>query len=153
MYVYIKSEPQLYTVGFYDPKGQWHPESDHPVKKEAEQHVAYLNGGKTDEQSIEDRGTLYPAIGEIDANGKKVTVGVLCMTFPGAKGKDANTGYHYNIEPIIPFSGVQIYCKETERTYVLSSKEMLDMAIEKGIDKKEPILNPLKKRKSKIKRR
>jgi len=28
-YVYIRSEPQLWTVGFYKPDGKWEPESDH----------------------------------------------------------------------------------------------------------------------------
>lgn len=28
MYVYIRSEPGLYTVGFYAPDGTWHAESD-----------------------------------------------------------------------------------------------------------------------------
>ncbi len=27
MYVYIKSKPQLWTVGFYAPNGEWIPES------------------------------------------------------------------------------------------------------------------------------
>jgi hypothetical protein len=45
-YVYIRSEPGLYTVGFYDPQGKWHPESDHESKKEAAKRVNYLNGGK-----------------------------------------------------------------------------------------------------------
>jgi len=44
MYVYIKSEPRLYTVGFYDPQGNWHPESDHNDRREAAKRVAYLNG-------------------------------------------------------------------------------------------------------------
>jgi hypothetical protein len=44
MYVYIKSEPLLYTVGFYDPSGKWHSESDHDSKDEAAARVAYLNG-------------------------------------------------------------------------------------------------------------
>ena len=47
MYVYIKSEPNLYTVGFYDPSGDWQPESDHATKEEAGDRVAYLNGSKT----------------------------------------------------------------------------------------------------------
>jgi hypothetical protein len=43
-YVYIKSEPHLFTVGFYDPKGKWHPDSDHTDREEAAKRVAYLNG-------------------------------------------------------------------------------------------------------------
>ena len=43
-YVYIKSEPQLWTVGFYDPSGKWQSESDHDSKEEAANRVAYLNG-------------------------------------------------------------------------------------------------------------
>lgn len=44
-YVYIKSEPSLWTVGFYDPQGQWQPESDHDHRDSAAQRVHYLNGG------------------------------------------------------------------------------------------------------------
>lgn len=44
-YVYIKSEPQLYTVGFYRPNGKWEPESDYRSAEEAAQRVHYLNGG------------------------------------------------------------------------------------------------------------
>lgn len=44
MYVYIKSEPELWTVGFYRPSGQWEPESDHASTDEAAARVAYLNG-------------------------------------------------------------------------------------------------------------
>lgn len=46
MYVYIQSEPQLYTVGFYDPQGGWHPDSDYSNREEACERVHYLNGGK-----------------------------------------------------------------------------------------------------------
>jgi hypothetical protein len=45
MYVYIQSEPQLWTVGFYRPGGKWEPESDHGTPAEAAARVAYLNGG------------------------------------------------------------------------------------------------------------
>jgi hypothetical protein len=44
MWVYVQSEPHLYTVGFYDPSGQWHAESDHADKQEAANRVAWLNG-------------------------------------------------------------------------------------------------------------
>lgn len=44
-YVYVKSEPGLWTVGFYDPTGQWHSEQDCSSTEEAAERVAWLNGG------------------------------------------------------------------------------------------------------------
>jgi len=46
MYVYIQSEPGLWTVGFYDPNGNWHAESDWETREDAANRVAYLNGMK-----------------------------------------------------------------------------------------------------------
>jgi hypothetical protein len=43
-YVYIKSEPNCYTVGFYDPQGKFHAESDHESPDMAANRVAWLNG-------------------------------------------------------------------------------------------------------------
>lgn len=43
-YVYIKSEPGLWTVGFYGPDGKWNPESDYNSSEEAAKRVAWLNG-------------------------------------------------------------------------------------------------------------
>lgn len=48
MYVYIQSEPGLWTVGFYAPDGTWHPESDHPSPAQAAERVHYLNGGRNE---------------------------------------------------------------------------------------------------------
>lgn len=45
MYVYIESEHNLWTVGFYGPDGKWHSDSDYDVREEAVKRVAYLNGG------------------------------------------------------------------------------------------------------------
>ena len=45
MYVYIRSEPGFWTVGFYDPSGKWHPDSDHDNRDDARKRVNYLNGG------------------------------------------------------------------------------------------------------------
>ena len=45
MYVYKKSETLLWTVGYYDPSGQWQPESDHDIREEAAARIHYLNGG------------------------------------------------------------------------------------------------------------
>lgn len=47
MYVYIQSEPSLWTVGFYDPNGNWHPESDYSNAQEAAERVAWLNGSRS----------------------------------------------------------------------------------------------------------
>jgi hypothetical protein len=44
VYVYIQSEPGLFTVGFYDPDGKWQPESDHRDAEDAAERVAWLNG-------------------------------------------------------------------------------------------------------------
>ena len=46
MWVYIQSEPGLYTVGHYSPDGEWHTDSDYGSKKEAAERVHYLNGGE-----------------------------------------------------------------------------------------------------------
>ena len=56
MYVYLDNK-KLYgvcTVGFYDPAGKWHPESDHATSEEAAARVHYLNGAK-DEPELSDR--------------------------------------------------------------------------------------------------
>ena len=44
-YVYQRSEPGLWTVGYYDPDGNWHSESDHDSTEKAAERVHYLNGG------------------------------------------------------------------------------------------------------------
>ena len=44
-YVYLKSEPGVWTVGFYLPDGTWEPESDYNDPGQAADRVRYLNGG------------------------------------------------------------------------------------------------------------
>jgi len=34
-----------FIVGFYDPTGEWHAESDHATREQAAKRVAFLNGG------------------------------------------------------------------------------------------------------------
>ena len=48
MYVYIKTERNLWTVGFYTPDGKWEAESDWNNSESAAKRVHYLNGGKND---------------------------------------------------------------------------------------------------------
>lgn len=43
-YVYIRSEPNLFTVGFHTPDGTWEPESDYNSREDAASRVAELNG-------------------------------------------------------------------------------------------------------------
>ena len=45
MYVYIRTENGLYTVGFYAPDGKWNPESDWSSQQMAAARVRWLNGG------------------------------------------------------------------------------------------------------------
>lgn len=46
MWVYVQSEPSLYTVGFYDPAGKWHSDSDHEIRTGAANRAAFLNGAR-----------------------------------------------------------------------------------------------------------
>ena len=48
-FVYWQSESQLWTVGYYSPDGERHPESDHSSAEEAAARVHYLNGGSEPE--------------------------------------------------------------------------------------------------------
>lgn len=43
-YVYIRTEPSLWTVGHYAPNGKWIAESNHSNTEDAANRVAYLNG-------------------------------------------------------------------------------------------------------------
>jgi hypothetical protein len=52
MFVYLYTEGSgdpFYTVGFYDPQGNWHPDSDHISQDEAARRIHYLNGGNSQE--------------------------------------------------------------------------------------------------------
>lgn len=52
-YVYKQTERGIYplwTVGYYDPEGDWVPESDHDVKENAAKRVHYLNGGNDERE-------------------------------------------------------------------------------------------------------
>jgi hypothetical protein len=69
MYVYIHSDsdPDLYTVGFYDPEGNWQPESDHKSARDAAERVAWLDGDYVYIQSDSDP-DLY-TVGFYDPEG------------------------------------------------------------------------------------
>lgn len=44
MWVYVRSEPGLWTVGFHSPDGGWNTDTDHGSQEAAARRVAYLNG-------------------------------------------------------------------------------------------------------------
>lgn len=45
MWVYRRSETGPWTVGYHDPDGAWHAESDHDSASSAAARVSWLNGG------------------------------------------------------------------------------------------------------------
>lgn len=47
MWIYLRSEPGLWTVGFYNPEGKFQTDSDHEIREEAAKRCHYLNGGGT----------------------------------------------------------------------------------------------------------
>lgn len=49
-WVYRRTEPHLWTVGFYRPDECWESESDHDREADAAKRVHYLNGGNNDEE-------------------------------------------------------------------------------------------------------
>jgi hypothetical protein len=57
VFVYVQSEPTLWTVGHYDPQGEWHPESDHDETDKAAARVHWLNGGGDDDEETPDAKT------------------------------------------------------------------------------------------------
>ena len=58
-YIYWQSEPSLYTVGYFSPNGERHPESDHATREEAAKRVHYLNGGGSDRSIFGDMQDLW----------------------------------------------------------------------------------------------
>lgn len=72
-YVYIQTESQLWTVGFYKPDGQFEPESDHSSTEDAATRVHYLNGGGADDcdQSIAKKTETNPPT-SIELYGKRL---------------------------------------------------------------------------------
>jgi len=62
-WIYLRSEPGLWTVGFYDPEGRFQTDSDHIVREDAARRVAYLNGGAEP-----------PAIDELESDFRDLVV-------------------------------------------------------------------------------
>ena len=67
MYVYIRSEPGLYTVGFYSPDGEFHTDSDHHDREDAAKRVRFLNGGKDEDVDPTDTKARLDKMADIGA--------------------------------------------------------------------------------------
>lgn len=53
-WIYIKSEPGLWTVGHHSPNGTWHTDSDHASPEAAAKRAAMLNGGPCRDRDIDE---------------------------------------------------------------------------------------------------
>jgi len=51
-WVYIQTEKNLYTVGFFDPEAKWHSDSDHDTQLKAAMRVSYLNGNEQSQLDV-----------------------------------------------------------------------------------------------------
>lgn len=51
-WVYIQTEPQLWTTGHYDPSGKWHSDSDYDSQDEAAARCHWLNGGEEERVEV-----------------------------------------------------------------------------------------------------
>lgn len=74
-WVYLRSEPNVYTVGHYSPDGTWHPDSDYATSDAAADRVRLLNGG-TPVAAPTDATTAPPA----DDGGVRPTPGEWLIT-------------------------------------------------------------------------
>jgi len=68
MYVYKRTEPMLWTVGWEDSEGRWHSESDHDSSEEAAGRVAFLNGNSSDKAILNKLDTIIGLLGEIKSD-------------------------------------------------------------------------------------
>jgi hypothetical protein len=72
MYVYVKSDTNLWTVGFYDPSGAWCPERDEDGADAAAERVAWLNGSGKPQLTEKEIAVLRGMIAEEErANTKR----------------------------------------------------------------------------------
>lgn len=59
-FVYKKTGPGLWTVGYHEPGGKWIPDSDHDSEDKAADRVAWLNGsGQAGEKSIDEKALAH----------------------------------------------------------------------------------------------
>ena len=58
---------RTYTVGFYNPDGKWHSDSDHDSKADAGLRCNFLNGGPSDQRMQELRNAILEIAAALQA--------------------------------------------------------------------------------------
>ena len=143
MYVYVKSEPALWTVGFYDPSGKWQSESDHGTPEEAGQRVSILNGcvpyltspataalpvsGKEVEEVVNEYREFVLRTGLSDRKSMQDWINKLPIKEPVSNVDAVEFGEwignnDYSIAPSGWYSGEEKLCKTTTELYTLFQK-------------------------------
>ena len=105
MYVYIKSSPTTWTVGFYTNEGErWNAESDHFSEEAAQRQVAYLNGRKdftemsTVKELADERNALRDEVAELNRKLAEVEGERDALLALNAEMLAALNGYAYGIK-------------------------------------------------------
>lgn len=85
MWVYKQTEtsaeqdykgPGLWTVGYYDPDGMWHPESDWTDPKDAANRCKELNGGEVLEEAGSELDEIVQRLDALDQKLNRIEVGI-----------------------------------------------------------------------------
>lgn len=110
------------------------------VKKWLEKQKGLPKNVKDLNEWVLEAGQVVPSIGDTAITGRRISRSSLCMTMElgTAKAKD---GTEYSISSVVG-GALQITNHRTSRDYRLSLNDVLQLAILKGINSKNPIANP-----------
>ncbi len=109
-YVYLKSEPQLWTVGFYTPGGDFASESDHASREEAAERVRWLNGAN---ETIYPKSTVTEWVQSPPVNRSLRYRVNVSTSVKGVKTWDCTTdGENYTMEEILAKSDALVKALE-----------------------------------------
>ena len=89
-YVYMQSEPSLWTVGFCDLDGNFYPESDHETMRAAADRVAFLNGGGNNFASLQEEiERLRAQVAALTVSLEEARLDLLNMVVAQVTGEEA----------------------------------------------------------------
>lgn len=97
MYVYLETQSNLWTVGFFTPDGSWEPEKDCGSAEEAAERVAWLNGSQG-----ADFGTCLNVLSEL-------------VRLEDYRGRHGKTTYYNSTQPKLWDRAKDIVRKYAER--------------------------------------